>query len=116
MRINTLRTLVYDFSSRIDREMVPLESILTPLEQGVSNAEEVVKITSTASFQWKEGETPIVAVHAKYMNAKMEDPHAHKPEDNLQREKEIILKKTLFIVTEKKERTPILGTPNRINQ
>ncbi len=113
LRINTLRTLVYDFSSRIDWEMVPLESILTPLEQGVSNAEEVVKITSTASFQWKEGETPVVAVHAKDMNAKMEGILTLTNQRIIyEGEKEIILKKTLFIVTEKKiERTPILERP-----
>jgi hypothetical protein len=113
LRINTVRALVFDFNSRIDKEMIPLESTLAPLEQGVSTAEEVVKITSTASFQWKEGETPVVAVHAKDMNEKIEGILTLTNQRIIyEGEKVIILKKTLFIVTEKKiERTTILERP-----
>jgi hypothetical protein len=112
-KINTLRALVYDFSSRIDKEMTSLENILTPLEQGVATAEEVVKIISTASFQWKEGETPVIAVHAKDMTAKMDGILTLTNQRIIfEGEKEIILKKTFFIVTEKKiERTTILERP-----
>lgn len=113
LRINTVRALVYDFSTRINGEMAQIESILTPLEQGVATAEEVVKLTSAASFQWKEGETPVVAVHAKDLNVKTEGVLTLTNQRIIyESEKEIVLKKTLFIVTEKKvERTTTLERP-----
>jgi hypothetical protein len=113
IRINTLRTLVYDYNSRIEKEITPLTSILTPLHQAVIDAEEVVKLTSAASFQWMEKESPVVATHAKDMNEKIEGILTI---TNLrilyETEKEIVLKKTLFIVTEKKiQRTTTLDKP-----
>ena len=113
MRINTLRVLVYDFSSRIQGELVQLDSVLTPLAQGLSAAESTVKLTSSASFQWKEGETPVIAVHAKDMNEKMEGILTLTNQRIIyENQKEIVLKKTLFIVTEKKiERQMSLERP-----
>jgi hypothetical protein len=112
-RLGILRALVYDYNSRIDKEMVPIESILNPLTQGLQTAEEVVKLTSASSFQWKEGESPVVAVHAKDMNEKMDGVLTLTNQRIIyEGEKEIILKKTLFIVTEKKiERTTIHERP-----
>jgi DNA-directed RNA polymerase subunit RPC12/RpoP len=113
VRINTVRVLVYDFSSRINGEMAQLESILNPLEQGIVTAEEVVKLTSAASFQWKAGETPVVASHAKDMNEKTEGVLTLTNQRIIfESEKEIVLKKTFFIATEKKkERTTVLERP-----
>jgi vacuolar-type H+-ATPase subunit I/STV1 len=113
VRLNTVKVLVYDFSTRINGEMAQIESILTPLEDGIATAEEVVKLTSAASFQWKEGETPVVAVHAKDMNEKTEGVLTLTNQRIIyESEKEIVLKKTLFIATEKKkERTMILERP-----
>jgi len=103
IRINTLRALVSDFSSRIQSGLVPLDSVLTPIEQGLASAESTVKLTSSASFKWKEGETPVIAVPAKDMN---EDVKGILTLTNqriiYESEKEVVLKKTLFIVTEKK--------------
>ena len=112
-KINAIRILVWDFSSRIDKEMVQLDGILSPLLDGVAVAEEVVKIIAAASFQWKEGETPVVAVHAKDMNAKVEGLLTLTNQRIIyEAEKEIVLKKTFFIVTEKKiERTTVLEKP-----
>jgi hypothetical protein len=113
LRINTVRALVYDLSSRIQGEMGELNSILAPLEQGIAVAEAVVKLISAASFQWKEGETPVIAVNAKDMNEKTEGVLTL---TNLriiyESEKEVVLKKTLFIATEKKkERTTVFERP-----
>jgi hypothetical protein len=113
LRLNTVKVLVYNFSSRIDKDMLPLQSILAPLEQGVSVAEEVVKLTSAASYQWKEGETPVIAIHAKNMNEKTEGVLTltnHRVIYEI--EKEVVLKKTFFIVTEKKmERSTSIERP-----
>jgi hypothetical protein len=113
MRINTLRALVYDFNSRIQGELVQLDSVLTPLEQGLAAAESTVKLTSQASFQWKDGETPVMAVHAKDMNEKVDGVLTITNQRIIyENEKEIVLKKTLFIVTEKKtERQMSLERP-----
>jgi DNA-directed RNA polymerase subunit RPC12/RpoP len=113
VRINTVRVLVYDFGARINGEMAQLESILNPLEQGIMTAEEVVKLTSAASFQWKAGETPVVASHAKDMNEKTDGVLTLTNQRIIyESEKEIVLKKTFFIATEKKkERITILERP-----
>jgi hypothetical protein len=113
VRMGTIRTLVYDLGTRINGEMTQLESVLTPLEQGIATAEEVVKLTSAASFQWKTGETPVVASHAKDMNEKTEGILTLTNQRIIyESEKEVVLKKTFFIATEKKkERTTILERP-----
>ena len=103
-RLNTQKLIVYDFSKRIQESLVSVTSVLTPLEQGLSTAESVIKLTSAASYPWKESETSIVAVHAKDMNKNMEGILTL---TNLrliyESEIEIVLKKTFFIVTEKKK-------------
>jgi DNA-directed RNA polymerase subunit RPC12/RpoP len=113
VRINTQRSLVYDFSSRIQSGLVPIDSVLTPLEQGLASAESTVKLIASASFKWKDGETPVVSVPAKDMK---EDTKGILTLTNqriiYESEKEIVLKKTLFIVTEKKvERQTSLEKP-----
>ncbi len=112
-RLNIARSNVYDYSSRIERDMAPLTGIMSPLLQNVSDAEGVVKLTSAASFQWMEGETPVVATRAKDMEEKTEGvltlTNFRIVYESM---REIALKKTLFIVTEKKvERTPKITKP-----
>ena len=122
LRLNTDKILVNDFSTQIIREMSQIEGILTPIEQGVATAEEVVKLISAASFQWKDGETPVVSVYAKDMNEKTNGVLTLTNQRIIyENEKEIVLKKTLFLVTEKKlERTTTLerpiGTINRLTK
>jgi hypothetical protein len=113
LRINTLRVIVYDFSSKIQGELVQLDSILNPITQDLAAAESTVKLTSSASFQWKEGETPILAVPAKDMNEKIEGILTLTNQRIIyENQKEIVLKKTFFIVTEKKiERQMSLERP-----
>jgi hypothetical protein len=66
-------------------------------------AERTVALVSQASFPWEEGETPIFASKVKDLN---NDLQGFITLTNrrfiLEHEKEIILKKRLFIVTEKK--------------
>jgi DNA-directed RNA polymerase subunit RPC12/RpoP len=113
VRLNTQRALVYDFSSRIQSGLVPIDSVLTPLEQGLASAESTVKLISSASFKWKEGETPVIAVPAKDMKENVKGILTLTNQRIIyESEKEIILKKTLFIVTEKKvERQTSLEKP-----
>jgi hypothetical protein len=102
-RLNAQRSLAYNFSSMVQSELVPINNILTPIEKGLADAESTVKLTSSASYQWKEGETPIIAIQAKEMN---EDLNGILTLTNqriiFENEREIVLKKTFFIVTEKK--------------
>ena len=102
-RINTQRSLAYNFSSIVQSKLNPINSILTSIERGLEEAENTVKLTSSASFQWKEGETPVISLPAKEMN---EDLNGILTLTNqriiYENEKEVVLKKTLFFVTEKK--------------
>jgi len=113
VRLNTQRALVYDFSSRIQSGLVPIDSVLTPLEQGLASAESTVKLISSASFKWKDGETPVIAVPAKDMKGDVKGILTLTNQRIIyESEKEIVLKKTLFIVTEKRvERQTSLEKP-----
>jgi len=113
VRINSQRALVNDLSGRIQSQLTPFDSILTPIEQSLVSAESTVKLISSASFKWKEGETPVISVPAKDMNENVEGVLTLTNQRILyESEKEVVLKKTLFIVTEKKiERQTSIDKP-----
>lgn len=113
LRILTLKMMVQDISKRTQEALIPVYSVLNPLKDGLSVAETVVNLTSAVSFQWREKETPIVAVRAKDMNKNVDGVLTLTNQRFIyESEKEIVLKKTFFIVTEKKkERQLVLETP-----
>lgn len=71
-RADALKTRIEDFSNRIQQSMALLLSCLAMLGQSLSAAENAVNLTSMASFQWQEDETPIFALMAKDMDKKIE--------------------------------------------
>lgn len=70
-KISDYKSRVTDLSNHIQQYLAPLENGLSSLEQRVFTAEFVINLTSKASFKLKEDETPIIAVKAKDMNAKI---------------------------------------------
>ncbi len=79
------------------------EKTFNYLDEDLRKAESTVSILSQASFPWEEGESPIIAIKAKDLNNDLE---GFITLTNLrfifESEKEIVLKRRLFIVTEKK--------------
>lgn len=74
------------------------------IEQVLSSAESSVALAQGASFQWGEGETLVASVRAKNMNTDIEGVLTLTSRRLLfESEDEIVLKRTLFIATEKKK-------------
>jgi hypothetical protein len=83
--------------------MSPLEKRFQAIDKDLRKAESTVSIVSQASFPWENDESPIVAAKVKDLNKDLEGfltltNHRFIFEN----EKEIVLKKVLFVVTEKK--------------
>jgi len=87
----------------ITSSLSPLEQRFEGINQDLTRAESTLSLLVGASFPWAEGESPILAIKAKDLNSNLEGVLTV---TNLnivfEREKEVVLKKTLFIVTEKK--------------
>jgi len=98
-----LRLNLSEMQNSLVSALSPLEKKSQNIEKDLRKAESTVSILSLASFPWEEGETPIVATKAKDLN---NDLKGFITLTNLrfifESEKEIALKKRLFIVTEKK--------------
>jgi TolA-binding protein len=98
-----LRLNLSEIQSAIVSIMSPLETKFQSIEKDLLKAESTVSILSRASFPWEEGETPIIAIKAKDLNNDLE---GFITLTNLrfifESEKEVVLKKRFFIVTEKK--------------
>jgi DNA-directed RNA polymerase subunit RPC12/RpoP len=102
-RISTQRAQVNSLNSRVQSELVKINSILTPIEKNLTAAESTVNFTSSASFKWMEGETPVIAISAKDMNEGVDGILTLTNQRILyEKEKETVVNKFLFIVTEKK--------------
>ncbi len=81
----------------------PLENRFESIDKDLCKAESTVLITSQASFPWEEGESPIVAAKVKDLNNDLEGFLILTSRRFVfESEKEIALKKVLFVVTEKK--------------
>lgn len=87
----------------IGTELSPLEQKFANIDVDLRRAENTVSIVQGATFPWEDAETPILAIRAKDLNKETE---GFITLTNLkfvfENEKEIVLKKTLFVVTEKK--------------
>jgi len=101
--LNPLRSTLSEIYSSIDAGIQPAEQKFEALNQDLTHVESTLSILQGASFQWEENETPILAIKAKELN---NDQEGYLTITNLkfvfEHLKEIALKKTLFIVTEKK--------------
>lgn len=103
LRIPELRLSLSEMQNSIVSELSPLEKKFEDIDKDLRTAESTLSIVEGASFPWEESETPILAIKAKDLN---NDREGFITLTNLsfifEHEKEIALKKTLFIVTEKK--------------
>ncbi|UCH38253.1 MAG: hypothetical protein JSV76_03620 [Candidatus Bathyarchaeota archaeon] len=102
-QIAGVRREVSLIQSNILTTLAPFETKVQVLDKDLRKAERTVALVSQASFPWEDGETPIFATRVKDLN---HDLPGFITLTNrrfiLEHEKEIILKKRLFIVTEKK--------------
>jgi hypothetical protein len=102
-QIAGLRREVSLIQSNITTTLAPLETQVQTLDHDLRKAERTVALVSQASYPWEDGETPIFATKVKDLN---HDLPGFVTLTNhrfiLEHEKEIVLKKRLFIVTEKK--------------
>jgi predicted nuclease with TOPRIM domain len=101
--IPKLRLTLSEMQSSIVTALSPLEEKYENIDGDLRRVESTVSILDGASFPWEAGETPILATKAKDLNSDLE---GFITLTNLrfifEHEKEIVLKKTLFVVTEKK--------------
>ena len=104
MKVAAIMSRVSDINSKVSGAMGDVESRLQQINEDVAVAERTTSLVSNASFQWKEGESPVLSVSAKDLN---NDLHGFLTLTNqrflYEVEKEIVLKKRLFIATEKKK-------------
>lgn len=98
-----LRLNISEIQNSVVSELSPIEKTYEEIDKDLKSAESTLSIVKGASFAWEEGETPILAIKAKDLN---NDQEGYITLTNhrfvFEHEKEIALKKTLFIVTEKK--------------
>lgn len=103
-RISNLRSRVGELEGDVSDTLGDFESRLEGLEQDLKIAEATVDLTSQAAFPWKEGESAIFAVEAKDMDNEIDGVVTLTNQRFIfESEKEVVLKKTLFIATEKKK-------------
>jgi len=98
-----LRLDLSEMQGAVVGALSPLEKKFQNIDKDLRRAESTVSIVSRASFPWEEGESPIVAAKAKDLNNDLDGfitLTSHR--FIFEHEKEIALKKVLFVVTEKK--------------
>ncbi len=102
--IPEVRLNLSEMYSAITSSLSPLEQKYESIDQDLTRAESTLSLLEGASFPWEESESPILAIKAKDLNSNLEGVLTL---TNLnivfEHEKEVVLKKTLFIVTEKKK-------------
>lgn len=102
-RLGHVKPRVLELGGHVSKNLGEFESGLQAIEQDLKIAEDTVELVSQASFPWKEGESPIFAVEAEEMK---DDIEGIVTLTNLrfifESRREVVLKKTLFIATEKK--------------
>jgi hypothetical protein len=101
--LSELRRDISVIQSQVASSLTPIEKQYQNIDKDLRMAESTVTLVSDASFPWIEGETPVIATKAKDLNNDIEGIITL---TNLrfifEQEKEIVLKKRFFIVTEKK--------------
>jgi hypothetical protein len=103
LRISELRLNLSEIQSSVASGLTPLEKKFQKIDKDLRRAESTVSLVSQASFPWEEGERPVVAIKVKDLNNDLEGfITLTNLRFILEHEKEVVLKKRLFIVTEKK--------------
>ena len=103
-RVASLGSRISSLVGRVSSEIGDTESRMALINENVSVAENTINLTRSSSFAWKEGESPVISVRAKDLNKDVEGILSL---TNLrfiyETEKDVVLKKTLFIATQKKK-------------
>lgn len=112
-RLRGVKGDVSSVSSLVQGEVDEFEGSFRGLDSELTQAENTVELLAEPSFDWKRGEHPIISVRAHHLN---DDIHGVLTLTNqrflFEEEKEVVLKKTLFIATEKKTvRETIIDAP-----
>ena len=101
--IAPVRSSLSEMYNSINSSISPTEQKFENINDDLNHVESTLSILQGASFNWEQEETPILAIDAKELNS---DSKGFLTLTNLkfvfEHQKEIVLKKTLFIVTEKK--------------
>jgi archaellum component FlaC len=104
MRISALQARASGVLSRISGATGDTSNKLHSLDRDVGLAESTLNLTSSSSFKWKQDESPIISVNAKDLNADVEGVLTLTNQRFIyESQKEIVLKKTFFIATQKKK-------------
>jgi hypothetical protein len=124
--MNSLLSEVSSLKARTASETSNLSISLREFKNSVSTLDQDLKIVETtmgwvsqASFPWKEGESPVLALKAKMMTKDKKEGTLFLTNQRFIFEgmKEIVLKRTLFIATKKKTvRTVLVDQPIGIIQ
>lgn len=103
-RVGAFKSRVSGLKAHASDALSEYNSRLQKIDQDLKIAEATVDLTSQASFPWKDGESPILAVKAKDMNKDVKGILTLTNQRFIfESETEIVLKKRLFIATEKKK-------------
>jgi hypothetical protein len=103
-RLSNVRQNVSELNNYVSNSLSGVENGLRNIDEDLKIAENTVNLTSKAIFSWKEGEVPILSVKAKDLDNDIEGVLTLTNYRIIfESEKEVILKKRFFIVTEKKE-------------
>jgi len=103
-KVSRLQGRVSALTSRVSGAIGDTLNKLQSLDQNVSVAERTLSLTSGSSFQWKQGESPILSVNAKDLKNDVKGIlNLTNQRFIFESEKEVVLKKRLFIVTQKKK-------------
>jgi hypothetical protein len=112
-RLRRLRGDVSSVRSLVMDEVNEIEGSFSELDSELALAENTVELLSEPSFEWKMKEHPVISIRAHHLD---EDVHGVLTLTNqrfiFEGEKEVVLKKMLFIATEKKTvRETIIDEP-----
>ncbi|MEM2104727.1 MAG: ATP cone domain-containing protein [Candidatus Bathyarchaeia archaeon] len=102
-QVQQLQSSLLEMQSYVNSVLSPIEEKFESINQDLRQAENTLALLENAAFPWEEDETPVVAVKAKDLNSNVEGVLTL---TNLsfvyEQEKEVVLKKKLFVATEKK--------------
>jgi DNA-directed RNA polymerase subunit RPC12/RpoP len=103
VKASTLGVRVSDLNSKVSSALGDVGNRLQTLDQDVDIAERTVNLAANASFPWKQDESPILSINAKDMKKDTDGIITFTNQRFIfESDKEVVLKKMLFIATEKK--------------
>ena len=116
---SSLKTRTASETSKFSTSLREFKSSVSALDRDLRIAETTMGWVSQASFPWKEGESPVLALKAKIMTGDKNEGTLFLTNQRFIFEgtKEVVLKRVLFIATKKKTvRTVLIDQPIGIIQ